>query len=159
MKTLCLLNLAIVAGFPDRALDLLLTLGPQVFPEASPVENREPTPEVAFDPVLRPLNVSFAYRAYIHRVSPFLRPLAEGQGVPVFFHPAPFLGRNRLTQTRTVARNSDPPAAQPASVTERNGPQGWRACGEATAHNIKRSEAGTAGVPAPCGDLVTPRRP
>ena len=89
----------------------------------------------------------------------FLRPLAEGQGVPVFFHPAPFLGRNRLTQTRTVARNSDPPAAQPASVTERSGPQGWRACSEATAHHIKRSEAGTAGAPAPCGDLFSPRRP
>src|SRR5260370_6149819 len=89
----------------------------------------------------------------------FVRPLAEGQGVPVFFHPAPFLGRNHLTQTRTVARNSDPPAAQHASVTERNGPRGWRACSEATAHNIKRREAGTAGGPAPLGDVVLPAVP
>jgi hypothetical protein len=34
------------------------------------------------------------------------------------------------------------------------GPDGiWRACSEATAHRIKRGEAGTPGVPAPYGDV------
>jgi hypothetical protein len=41
------------------------------------------------------------------------------KATPLFvFHP-PFFGRNRLTQTPTVARDLDPPQAQPASVTER----------------------------------------
>jgi hypothetical protein len=39
--------LAALAGFPHRALDLLLTLGLQVFAEAAPVENREPNAEMA----------------------------------------------------------------------------------------------------------------
>src|SRR6266851_5765558 len=34
------------------------------------------------------------------------------------FHPAPFFGRNRLTQQSVVAHDSDPPDAQPANVTE-----------------------------------------
>jgi hypothetical protein len=153
-----LLLLAIAAGFPDRVLDLLLTLGSQIFAKAAPMENSEPTPKVAFDPVLGLLNVSPAHNTCVHRVSPFA-PACRRPGRALFFSPRTILGRNRLTQTRTVARNSDPPAAQPASVTERNGPQGWRACSEAMAHYITRSEAGTAGTPAPCGDLVTPRRP
>ncbi len=53
----------------------------------------------------------------------------------------------------------DPPNVQRARVTERSGPQGWRACSGASAHRIKRSGAGTAGIPAACGDVVTLRRP
>src|SRR5260370_37215676 len=78
--------LAVVAGFPDRALDMLLTFGPQVFAEAAPVENREPTPEVAFDPGLGLLNVSFAHHACIHCVSPFA-PACRRPGGVCFLSP------------------------------------------------------------------------
>ena len=52
MRAFYLLLLAVTAGFPDRALDLLLALGSQILAEASPVENREPAPEVASNPIL-----------------------------------------------------------------------------------------------------------
>jgi hypothetical protein len=66
-----ILLLAIVAGFPDRVFDLLLALGSQIFAKAAPMENREPTPKVAFDPVLNLLNISPAHHTFVHRVSPF----------------------------------------------------------------------------------------
>lgn len=75
-----------------HALDLLLTLGSQILAEASPVENRESTPEVASNPILSPLNLSLTDHARFHRYLSFLCPLAEGQGVPVVFHSAPFFG-------------------------------------------------------------------
>jgi hypothetical protein len=71
MRALCLFVLANAAGFSHGTLDLLLALGPQIFAEAAPVENREPAPEVTFDPVLSLLNVAFAHHARVHGASPF----------------------------------------------------------------------------------------
>jgi hypothetical protein len=45
-------QLPVLAGFSDRVLDLLPALGSHIFAEATPMENREPTPEVTFEPVL-----------------------------------------------------------------------------------------------------------
>jgi hypothetical protein len=76
MRAFYLLLLAIAAGFPNRALDLLLALSPEVFAQAAPVENRESTPEVALDPVLGLLNVSFATSRMHPSYFSLVRPLA-----------------------------------------------------------------------------------
>ena len=105
MRTFYRLLLAVAAGFPDRVLDLLLALGSQILAKAAPMENREPAPEVASDPVLGLLNVSPAHHTCVHRVSPFA-PACRRPGRVCFLSPRTIFGRNRLTQTRTVARNS-----------------------------------------------------
>jgi hypothetical protein len=87
-----LLPLAIAAGFPDRVLDLLLALGSQIFAKAAPMENREPTPEVAFDPVLSLLNVSPAHHTCVHRVSPFCARLPKARACLFSFTPHHFWG-------------------------------------------------------------------
>ena len=83
----------------------------------------------------------------------FFRPLTRRLACCCLY-PRQFWGRNRLTQTSTVASNPDPPDAQRASVTARSGLLGWCVCSEATAHHGKRREAGTADAPAPCGGVV-----
>jgi len=87
-----LLLLAVAARFPDRALDLLLTLGPEILAEAAPVENRESTPEVAFDPVLGLLNVSLAHHASVHRISPLCSRLPKARACLLSFTPRHFWG-------------------------------------------------------------------
>jgi len=64
---------------PHDTLDLLLGLSPQVLAEAAPVENREPSPEVALDPILGLLNVSFTHHTWIYRVSPFCARLPQAR--------------------------------------------------------------------------------
>src|SRR6266404_5204236 len=86
-----LLLLAVAAGFPDRVLDLLLALGSQILAKTSPMENREPTPEVAFDPVLSLLNVSPAHHTCVHRVSPFT-PACRRPGRACFLSPRTIFG-------------------------------------------------------------------
>lgn len=81
-RTYCgfdLLILAVRARFPDCALDLLLTLCPQVFAEAAPVKDREAAQEVASNPILGVLNISLAHHTISHSSVPF-GPLPEGQG-------------------------------------------------------------------------------
>ena len=144
----------IAAGFPDRVLDLLLALGSQILAKTAPMENREPAPEVALDPVLGLLNVSPARHTHASIVVLlFARACRRGKGVPVFFHPAPFLGRNPLNQTRTVARNPDPPVAQPASVTK----QTARRAGAPAVKRRRTTSSAAKRERQPCGDLVTPR--
>jgi hypothetical protein len=94
--------LAVVAGFSDRALDLLLTFGPQVFAEPAPVENRGPTPEVAFDPVLGLLK-RFVCTSRMHPLClSFCACLPKARACLFSFTPRHFWGRNRLTQTRRL---------------------------------------------------------
>src|ERR1700722_15700682 len=87
-----LLLLAVATGFPDRVLDLLLALGSQIFAKATPMENREPSPEVAFDPVLGLLNLSPAHHTCIHCASPFCARLPEARACLFCFTPHHFWG-------------------------------------------------------------------
>jgi hypothetical protein len=79
MRTVLQPFLAIAAGFPDRVLDPLLALGSQILAKTASMENRELTPEVAFDPVLGLLNVSLAHHTCVHRVSPFCARLLKAR--------------------------------------------------------------------------------
>ena len=98
-----LLPLVVRARFPDGALDLLLTLCPQVFAEAAPVKDRESAPEVASNPILGVLNVLFAHHTISHCLVSF-GPLPEGQGHVCcsVFHLTPFLNATVSPETRRL---------------------------------------------------------
>ena|SRR5271165_1171384 len=113
------------AGFPYRALDLLLAPGTQVVAEASPMKDCEAAPKVAADPILGRLNLASAHYAQVHWLASFPVPSCFRPGRACFlFTPPDFWGPTVSPDLR-VARDCEPPDAQPASVTERSGPQGW----------------------------------
>ena len=65
-QRLGLLRIGLGAGLPDHLLDLVFTLGAEVFSKAAPVKTRETSPEVASQPVFGWLNFSSADDAGVH---------------------------------------------------------------------------------------------
>ncbi len=89
----------------------MLALGPEVLSsEAAPVENRESTPRGGTRSSSRPVE-RFACTSHMHpSCFSFLRPLAEGQGMPVFsppLHPQEAArSGEQLDRTDRLARGS-----------------------------------------------------
>ena len=71
-QSLGLLRIGLGAGLPDHLLDLVFTVGAQVFSEAAPVETCETAPEVTSLPISGRLNFLSAYDAGVHFSSAFI---------------------------------------------------------------------------------------
>jgi len=102
------------------------------------MEYRESSPEMASDPILGLLNVSFAHHICVHRLPSLCARLPEARAC-LFVSPRAISGAQPF-QTLTVRGDSVPPDARTTSVAERSGTEGRRACREATAHHIKRGK-------------------
>src|ERR1700722_752186 len=101
-----LLSLAVRARFPDCALDLLLTLCPQVFAEAAPVKDGESAPEVASNPILGVLNISLAHHTISHSLSPWPAPRRAGLCLWSVFHLTPYLNATVSPEPRRLRMTS-----------------------------------------------------
>ena len=64
-STVWLVGVSVATRFPDDALDVLFTVGAQVFSETRPVETCEAAPQVASDPIFARLNFSSADNASV----------------------------------------------------------------------------------------------